>query len=334
VKGAPPFFHTFREGFWKSAASAVLVAMLSAALLAFAVLVIALPRSGSLQKRMGEFVSLAPTREGEGGQQTLLTSKMFVGAERVLARKKWWAGFKDDLELAEIRMPALQIALWSAVGAVFLGWLASAIVGSPVAFLFGLIVPFAVRSAVKHKVRRKRNLFAEQLPDNLQVLSSALRAGHSLVGALSVVVDDAAEPTRSEFQRVVADERLGVPIEEALEVVARRMESRELEQVALVAALQRQTGGNSAEVLDRVVDTIRERQELRRLVKTLTAQGRMSRWIVTALPLVVMGAILTLNRSYLDPLFHTGGGRLALAISALMVLTGSYIIQRIVDIKV
>ncbi len=101
------------------------------------------------------------------------------------------------------------------------------------------------------------------MPDNLQVLASALRAGHSFVGALAVVANDAPEPARSEFQRVVGDEQLGVPIDQALHVVVERMESRELEQVALVAALQRETGGNTAEVLDRVTATIRERFELR-----------------------------------------------------------------------
>ena len=92
-------------------------------------------------------------------------------------------------------------------------------------------MPFAVRALIRRKVDRRRADFSEQLPDNLQVLASALRAGHSLVGALSVVVEDAAEPSQSEFRRVIADEQLGVPLEDALNVVARRMESRDLEQV-------------------------------------------------------------------------------------------------------
>src|SRR5205823_3491306 len=94
-------------------------------------------------------------------------------------------------------------------------------------------VPTAIRDASRRPARQRR-LFAEQLPDNLQVLASALRAGHSFIGALSVVVNDAPEPAKSEFQRVVADEQLGVPIDEALHVVVERMASRELEQVALV----------------------------------------------------------------------------------------------------
>ncbi len=132
-----------------------------------------------------------------------------------------------------------------------------------------------------------REEFADQLPPNLQVLASALRIGHSFVGALTVVVENAHEPSRSELQRVVADERLGVPLEDAIQRVAVRMDSRDLEQVALLAQLQRTAGGNSAEVLDTVIETLRERADIRRLVKTLTAQGRMARWILTALPIGV-----------------------------------------------
>ena len=196
------------------------------------------------------------------------------------------------------------------------------------------MIPLAVRSYLKRGLARQRRLFAEQLPDNLQVLASALRAGHSFIGALSVVVNDAPEPARSEFQRVVADEQLGVPIDQALEVVVQRMESRELEQVALVAALQRETGGNTAEVLDRVTDTIRERFELRRMVTTLTAQGRMSRWVLTALPLFLLLAITLINPGYMNIMYHTTGGRVVLVLAGLSVASGSFVIKKIVNIKV
>src|SRR5436190_742264 len=208
------------------------------------------------------------------------------------------------------------------------------IFSSKVIALLGLSVPFVVRGYIKRRVSRKRGQFAEQLPDNLQVLASAMRAGHSFIGALSVVVDDAPEPSRSEFRRVIADEQLGVPLEDALHVVVERMESRELEQVALVAAVQRNSGGNTAEVLDRVTETIRERFELRRMVKTLTAQGRLSRWIVSLLPVFLLTVITLINPGYMHVLFASGGGRLALAFAGLMVIAGSFVIKRIVNIKV
>jgi tight adherence protein B len=202
------------------------------------------------------------------------------------------------------------------------------------AIIFAVAIPYTVRWYLKRALARRRRMFAEQLPDNLQVLSSALRAGHSFVGALSVVVNDAPEPAKSEFSRVVADEQLGVPIEDALRVVVERMENRELEQVALVAALQRETGGNTAEVLDRVTDTIRERFELRRTVQTLTAQGRLSRWVLTALPIGLLLIITLINPGYIDILYSSLPGKILLVFAGISVTAGSFVIKRIVDIKV
>jgi tight adherence protein B len=125
-----------------------------------------------------------------------------------------------------------------------------------------------------------------------------------------------------------------VPLEHALEVVVQRMKSRELEQVALVAALQRETGGNTAEVLDRVTDTIRERMELRRLVRTLTTQGRMSRWIVSILPVALLVLISLLNPGYMHVMYERTAGRVLLGFAAVMIVSGSLVIRRIINIKV
>jgi len=112
------------------------------------------------------------------------------------------------------------------------------------------------------------------------------------------------------------------------------MDNRDLEQVALVAELQRQSGGNMAEVLDRVVETIRSRTDLRRLVRTLTAQGRMARWILTSLPVFLALFLTLLNPHYMSPLFSSNGGQIALVFAGLSITAGSYVIKRIVDIKV
>jgi tight adherence protein B len=117
-------------------------------------------------------------------------------------------------------------------------------------------------------------------------------------------------------------------------VVARRMKSRDIEQVALVASLQRETGGNSAEVLDRVTESIRERAALRRLVRGLTAQGRMSRWVVSALPVGLLLVISLLNPAYMKPLFTHTSGKIMLTFAAVMIVAGSLVIKKIVDIKV
>jgi tight adherence protein B len=331
---AGPFRVSGLSRLWQSVLTMVVVSLLCAGLFGLSILLVVRRRGRTLAKRMAEFVSLHKgSAEGESGKEWL-TSRVLVGAERSLEATKWWARFKETLELTEIRMPALHIALWTVVGTVCAMWLLVLVTGSFLFAVLGLGAPLLVRTLIRRKLERRRKLFAEQLPDNLQVLASAMRAGHSFVGALSVVVDDAAEPSRTEFRRVVADEQLGVSLEDAIRAIGRRMDNPDLEQVALVAALQRRTGGSMAEVLERVTGTIRDRFELRRLVQTLTAQGRLSRWIVSALPVVLLVAISVISPGYTDPLFTTTGGRIALLFAAVMVVLGSYVIKRIVDIKV
>ena len=160
---------------------------------------------------------------------------------------------------------------------VLMGALLVSATASPVAALLALTVPVGVRAAIRFRVARVRRAFDEQLPDNLQVVSSAMRAGHTFVGAFAVVAEDAPEPSRRELRRVLTDEQLGVPLVDTLNNVTARMHSRDFQHVALVAALQRETGGNTAEVIDTVTDTVRERMDIRRLVRTLTAEGRLRR---------------------------------------------------------
>ena len=166
------------------------------------------------------------------------------------------------------------------------------------------------------------------------MVASALRAGHSLVGALTVTVDASSEPSRSELGRALADEQLGVPLDDALRVVAKRMDNRDLIQVAMVAMLQREAGTNAAEVLEQVAENVRDQMELKRLVRTLTAQGRMARWIVSFLPLFLFVALFLINRSYLAPLWETNGGIAAMIVAGVMIVAGSFVIKRIVEIEV
>jgi tight adherence protein B len=204
----------------------------------------------------------------------------------------------------------------------------------PIGAVFGLLTPLGVRAWVRAKISRKRRDFSEQLPDNLDVLASALRAGHSLVGALAVVADDAAEPSRSEFQRVLTEEQFGANLEDAFGLAVRRMDNPDLDQVALVARLQREVGSNSAEVLDRVIETVRGRMELRRLVRSLTAQGRLSRWVLTLLPIALALVMTIVGHDYMKPLYTETAGKALILLAAGMVALGSWVIGRIVNIRV
>jgi tight adherence protein B len=245
----------------------------------------------------------------------------------------WWAQLERDLELARMTASPQRV-----VGIALLGTFAITLIAvmlsAPLLGLFGLTTPLIARAVVRRKVKAVRAEFADQFPGSLQVLASALRTGYSFNGALGVVVDNAAEPARSELARVMQDDQLGVLPEDAIRRLARRMANRDIEQVALLAELQRTSGGNSAEILDTVVATIRERAEIRRLVRTLTAQGRMARWILTALPVFLTAFLWLVHPDVMAQFFTSSGGQVALAVAALMVAAGSVLIQRIVEIDV
>ena len=175
---------------------------------------------------------------------------------------------------------------------------------SPFWIILAVVPPVILNFVVRGRARSVRNEFAEQLPENLDVLASALRAGHSLAGAMGVVADEAPEPSKREFSRVVTDEQLGIPLDEALEVTAKRMQNSDMDQVAILALVQREAGGNTAEVLDQVTKNIRARMDVRRLVKVLTAQGKFSSVVVALIPVGIFLFLVLVNPSHLDPLFH------------------------------
>jgi tight adherence protein B len=326
-----PFNRSVFERFVRSGTGMVSTALFAAALIGGALMLLIRPRRRGIQRKLAEFVSL-PALEA-GPRAAAKKDLPFERAERSFEGSDWWTRFRVELDVGRITIPPMHIVVWTSAATAITVYLLALWAG-PLAGLLGLSIPLAVRGMIRRAVGRQRKLFASQLPDNLQVLASALRAGHSLVGALSVVVDDSPEPSRTEFRRVIADEQLGVPLEDAIEKVAERMNSQDLKQVGLVAALQHETGGNTAEVLDRVADTVRERFELRRLVQTLTAQGRMSRWILTGLPVLLLITISARNPDYISPLYTHSAGRVLLFIAAVMVTCGSLVIRRIINIKV
>jgi tight adherence protein B len=332
LRAAPPapFHRAPVEGLWVSSGSAVVASLAAALLLGLGLWLLLRPRASSTRARVAAYVRPAEEEAGSTGDPT---RGVLDGAARSMQRTTWGPRLEERLDIAGIRTPPARLLAWVGLATVLALVLLGVVVG-PVAAPLAFAVPAVARSLLSRRVERARRLFSDQLPDNLQVIASAMRAGHSFSGALSVVVDDAPEPTRRELQRVVADERLGVPVEEALTVVVRRMSSKDLEQVALVAALQRQTGGNTAEVLDRVVETVRERLALRRMVRTLTAQGRLTRWVVSLLPAGLLGVMTLINPDYVSPLYTTSLGRMALIIAVVMVVCGSLVIKRIVDIRV
>lgn len=319
-----------------------LVVIVIVSLLLFALSMAFGQRKAPLLTRVGSFVSVVGAEAPGGlarGQATETRQRRF-GRGLLLARVRpsadrqgWELRLGTTLELADIDASPIQVVLLTAGATLVTAFILDLVLG-PLGVIAALVgVPALTRWLILRKLSRKRRAFAEQLPDNLDVLASALRAGHSLVSALAVVADDAGEPSRGEYKRVLAEEQFGVQLEDALKVTATRMDNRDIEQVALVARLQREMGSNSAEVLDRVIETVRGRMELRRLVRTLTAQGRLSRWILTGLPLGLAVILTLLDAHYMHPLLHTFLGRALVVVAVCMVAFGSFIIGKIIDIK-
>jgi tight adherence protein B len=330
--GSVPYHRPLADRFVSSAVSMVAISLAAALLIALAVSAPLRRRRTELRRRVGEFVTVAPVREARiEHAHAPLSAQAFAMADRVLERMGWWERFREEMEIAEFGVAPTPLAVGTLAGTLLLAVLLGSL--APVAALFALALPALVWLLVSRKLRNKRERFADQLPDNLLVLAASLRAGHSFAVGLSAVVDEAEQPSRSELRRAVADEQLGVPIEEALLRVSRRMDNADLEQVALVAALQRETGGNTAEVLDTVAQTVRERAELRGLVRTLTAEGRLSQWILTGVPVAVALIVSVLSPGYLKPLFTSAGGQAMLGVCIALMIAGFVLIRRILDIE-
>jgi tight adherence protein B len=329
-------FVQVHDGFWTSIVGMIVTAAIVALLLGvgLGVLLVRRVRAPTVRERIAGFASV-PGAELVLDTNVMLTDRATrSGMERSLEQTKWWAGFKDDLEIARITMAPLRIVALTALATLATTFVLVVATGFALIGILGLGVPLGVRSWVRINRDRQRAQFIEQLPDVLQGSASAIRAGHGLVAALSMVAEEAPEPSRTEFQRVVADEGLGVPLDQALRSVQMRMDSSEVLQLALVAQVQREAGGNMAEVLDRITEALRQRGELRRMVKALTAQGRLSRWVVTALPLILLLVISVLSPGYIKPLFTQPLGLFMLGLAAVMMTFGSIVIGKIVDFEV
>jgi tight adherence protein B len=303
------------------------------ALVGFAIFSAIDVRNRSLRRRMAQYVTV-PSEEESRLRRAEVASMLSDTAQRTVGGQRWWQRFELDVELGGFSMSPLAIAGWTIVGGIAASLVAAVVFQNLWGLLVGVLAPFVTRWIVSRRVSKMRKAFEEQLADNLDVLAGAMRTGHSTMGALSVMVDSAIEPSKTEFRRVLQDEQLGVPLDDALMVMARRMQSYDAEQLGLVMKLQREAGGNTAEVLDRVAEVIRGRMELRRMVDVLTAQARISRWILTSLPIFVLLALSFSGGDYLDPMIHSLIGRIALVFGALLVLIGSLWIKQISKLDV
>jgi len=252
--------------------------------------------------------------------------------ERIAGKSK--AGAMDRaLDRAGIALRPGEFVVVSAT-AVVVGTTAGLVLGGPAgAILFGSAAAAAPRTILRSLASRRRRAFSNQLEGSLQTIAGSLRSGYGLVQAMSTVASESPRPTSDEFNRVVVESRLGRSIEQSLAGMADRMENEDLGWVVEAIEIQHEVGGNLAEVLDTVTNTIRERNQVRRQVQALSAEGKISAAILLALPVVIAGFIAIISPEYLAELTNTTPGRIMLVVALLLMAAGAGWIKKIIRVE-
>lgn len=228
--------------------------------------------------------------------------------------------------------PAEFIILIASGGVILAG--AGLLAGGPIlALVLAAAVPLIARFGIGALTSKRRKRFADQLDDTLQLLAGGLRAGHSLLRAIDAVSADSEAPASEEFTRIVNETRLGRDLGEALDDAAERMRSEDFSWVAQAIAIHREVGGNLANVLDQVGQTIRERNQIRRQVAALSAEGKMSAIILMVLPFALSGILLFISPGYMDPLFQSPVGLVLIAVSVVLLSIGALWLRNVVKFR-
>jgi tight adherence protein B len=175
--------------------------------------------------------------------------------------------------------------------------------------------------------------FDSQLPDLLITIAASLKAGHSFRHAIQAVVDEGAEPTARELRRVLTETRLGRPMDDALGEMGERIGSKNLSFVLNAVTIQRQIGGSLAGLFDVVAETVRQRQQFARKIRSLTATGRMSAYVLAGLPFLVSALISLISPSYMSPLWHSSTGHVLVGTALVMLGIGTLVLKKIVSFK-
>jgi tight adherence protein B len=201
------------------------------------------------------------------------------------------------------------------------------------AFALGLATPAGAAVVLRVRSSRRRAAFADQLDESLQLMASSLRAGHSLLRAMDAVAQEAEAPTSEEFARLVNETRVGRDLNGALEELAARVGSQDFVWVTQAIAIHREVGGNLAEVLDQVGHTIRERNQIRRQVQALSAEGKLSAYVLMALPIGITGFLALTNPSYIGKLTASAMGWGMLVAAVVMLTLGGLWLRKTVSFR-
>ena len=282
-------------------------------------------------ERYGPHRAPAPP-EGDGKVATAVVGWMTrllrsTNSEPHLARR---------LDLAAIGRRPAEWALLGVAGSAALAGLLTVLTRSLVIGVLagGLIGWLGMRLVLSMRIRRRRAAFAEQLPDVLQLVAGSLQSGFSLEQAVDAVVRENTQPAAGEFSRALAEARLGADVEDALDGVASRMDSNDLRWAVMAVRIQRTVGGNLAEVLRNTVGAMRERAFLRRHVRALSAEGRLSAYFIVALPVVIGGWLFFSDPKYMHPLYTTTVGLFILSAAAVLVVLGALWMRVLIRVEV
>ena len=187
-------------------------------------------------------------------------------------------------------------------------------------------------------VRRRRtkrlNAFEEFLPESIDLVGRALRAGHPLSAGFKMAADDGPEPVASEFRRVFEEQRFGMPLQDSLLGMADRINLVDVRILVTAILIQREVGGNLAEILDNLAAVVRARFTIRRQVRVYTAQGRMTGYLLSALPLIIFALLYTINGKYMSILFTDPVGKILVGVALSMQLIGFLWIRKIIKIEI
>ena len=288
------------------------------------------------------------TEKGEGLAGLIQQSAALASINKVVEQRDFGANLARDIARADLKLkPSEFLGIWalSTVGLPALFFVLGFVFPSfqtVLALIGGMILGFIIpRFWLNRRKSSRLNAFNKQLPDTITLVANALRAGSSFLQAIELVVRESRPPVSTEFARVIREVNLGLPFETALENMVRRVRSDDFELMATAISIQHQVGGNLAEILDSIAFTIRERVRIKGEIRTLTAQQRLSGYVVGLLPFGLAGFIFLAAPTFFDPMFsddvNIGGlpaGIIILAAGLVMMMIGFSLIRRIVDIEV
>jgi tight adherence protein B len=327
---------TFLPSFLFSAFGTILIGLIVGALGLAAIANLVSARKGSwVQARLAPHVGAGASKKGMGARERLsAVATVFSATESVFGSLNFWRKLTRMLERADMPLKTVEL-VWAMLGAgIGFGLLVSFSGAGAFAVLIGMIAGAAVPYGfVWLRVRRRLAAFEAQLPDLLSTMAASLKAGHSFKQGLKAAMEEGQEPASSEFRRVLTQSSLGRPMDEALKEMSDRLGSENFEFVITAVTIQRQVGGSLAQLFDMVSDTVRQRQQFVRKVRSLTAMGRMSAYVLVGLPFFLAGVLTLLNSTYMSPLWHTGTGQALVAFGMLSIGIGSLMLRKIVSFK-